>query len=189
MMQMGFYFDQTRCIGCYTCVLACKDWNDLPVGVNWRKINIIENGTFPELFLAYLSIACNHCVNPPCIKACPVEAITKRESDGIVIVNSKKCIGKKECGAKCLKACPWDIPQFRDEENSKMEKCNFCFDRLEQGQQTICVEACPMYALDVASFKELQKKYGDIHDAEGFNYYEKVRPSIIFKPKFKKQKY
>ena len=183
---MGFYFDQTRCTGCYTCSVACKDWNDIPVGVNWRRINNLEDGKFPKLFLSYLSIACNHCANPPCAKICPVEAIIKRESDGIVIVDSKKCIGKEECGAKCLKVCPWDVPQFRSEKNAKMEKCNFCLERLEQGQQTICVEACPMYALDAGPIDELRKKYGDIIEAEGFKYSKKFMPSVIFKPKLKK---
>ncbi len=186
MKQMGFYFDQTRCIGCYTCSVACKDWNDIPIGINWRKIKIKEDGIFPKLFLTYLSTACNHCINPPCVKACPVEAIIKRESDGIVIVNSKKCIGKKECGAKCLKACPWDVPQFGSAENAKMEKCNFCLERLEKGQQTICVEACPMFALDAGTLEELREKYGSIVEAEGFSYIEKFKPSVIFKSKQKK---
>ncbi|MFW9969024.1 MAG: 4Fe-4S dicluster domain-containing protein [Candidatus Odinarchaeota archaeon] len=185
---MGFYFDQTRCTGCYTCSVACKDWNDNQVGINWRKIKIIEEGNFPTLFLAYLSIACNHCVNPPCMKACPVEAIIKREIDGIVTVDSKKCIGKKECGARCLKVCPWDIPQFGSDENAKMEKCNFCLERLEQGKQTICVEACPMYALDAGPMNELHEKYGNIIKAEGFKTFEKYNPSIIFKPKIKQLK-
>ncbi len=186
MKQMGFYFDQTRCTGCHTCSIACKDWNDIPVGVNWRQINKIEDGKFPKLFLTYLSTACTHCGNPPCVKVCPVEAIIKRESDGIVIVNSKKCIGKEECGAKCLKVCPWDVPQFRSEENAKMQKCNFCLERLEQGQQTICVEACPMYALDAGPLEELRERYGDIVEAEGFKYSKKFEPSMIFKPKLKK---
>lgn len=183
MKQMGFYFDQTRCIGCYTCLVACKDWNNLPVGMNWRKLMIIEDGQFPQLFLAYLSTACNHCINPPCLKACPVGAITKRESDGVVLVNSNKCLGKEECGAKCLKVCPWEVPQFGTEDNPKMEKCNFCVDRLEQGQQTICVDACPMYALDAGSIDELREKYGDIRKAEGFKYSKNIKPSVIFKPK------
>ena len=185
MKQMGFYFNQKRCIGCYTCSIACKDWNDIPAGpVNWRKIKEIEEGKFPNLFLAYLSTACNHCANPPCIKACPSEAIIKREEDGIVIVDSDKCIGKNECGSKCLKVCPWNVPQFSSKENAKMQKCNFCLERLEQGQQTICVEACPMYALDAGPIDELKEKYGEILDAEGFHYNEKIRPSVIYKQKF-----
>ncbi|MFX0020960.1 MAG: 4Fe-4S dicluster domain-containing protein [Candidatus Hermodarchaeota archaeon] len=186
MKQMGFFFDQTRCTGCYSCSVACKDWNNIQAGVNWRKIEILEHGRFPKLFLAYLSISCNHCENPSCLKACPVEAITKRDSDGIVLVNPNKCIGKDECGAKCLKACPWDLPQFGNGKNPKMEKCNFCFERLEQGKQTICVEACPMYALDAGSLEELRVKYGDINEAEGFKYIKNIGPCVLFKPKLYK---
>ena len=184
MNQIGFYFDQSRCTGCFTCSVACKDWHDIPAGpINWIRVKSIEKGKFPNLFLAYLTISCNHCADPPCVKACPTNAIVKREKDGIVVVDREKCIGKDDCGFKCLKVCPWDSPQFSNELNSKMEKCDLCLDRLEKEQQTICVEACPMYALGVGSIEELQKKYGNNIKAEGFLYNDKIKPSIIFKPK------
>lgn len=184
MNQLGFYFDQTRCTGCYTCSVACKDWNDIDAGPeNWMRITIIEEGKFPNLFLAYLALGCNHCADPPCIKACPTSAITKRESDGIVVVDQETCLGKNECGAKCLKVCSWDSPQFKAESNAKMRKCDLCLERLEQGQQTICVEACPMYALDVGSVEQLQQKYGSNTNAIGFKNNNKIKPSIIFKSK------
>ena len=187
MKQMGFYFDQTRCTGCYTCSVACKDWYDVDAGPeNWMRIIPVEKGKFPNLSLSYLALACNHCADPPCIKACPVNAITKREKDGIVIVDQDLCLGKSECGAKCLKVCPWDAPQFSSKENAKMRKCNLCLERIENGKQTICVESCPMYALDVGPLDELQQKYGKNVEAEGFQYNEKFGPSIIFKLKQKK---
>lgn len=188
MTQMSFYFDQSRCIGCHTCSVACKDWYDINTeNVNWRQVKTIEKGKFPNPFVAYLSISCNHCAEPPCILVCPVNAITKRESDGIVVVDQKKCLGNKECTMLCLNACPWDSPQFGKEENAKMQKCNFCLERLEQGQQPICVEACPMYALDAGPLEILQEKYGIIIEAEGFNYSERFKPSVIFKPKQQNQ--
>ena len=147
------------------------------------KFILLEKGKFPNPFVAYLSIACNHCKEPPCVLVCPKKAITKRESDGIVVVDQNKCLGSKECGELCLKACPWNSPQFGPEENAKMQKCDFCLDRLEKGQQPICVEACPMYALDAGSLDDLHKKYGFTIEAEGFSYSEKIKPSIIFKPK------
>jgi len=185
MKQMGFYFDQTRCIGCYTCSVACKDWHNIPEKVNWRQIKVLEDGKFPNLYLAYLSSSCYHCKEPPCIKVCPVGAIKKREKDGIVIVESSKCLGNEECDSKCLKACPYDIPQFGPERGGKMQKCDFCLERLEKGQQTICVEACPMFALDAGPLDELKDKYGDVVEAEGFKYFEKFKPSILYKPKLK----
>jgi len=64
-----------------------------------------------------------------------------------------------------------------------MQKCDLCLDRLEEGKKPICVEACPLRALDAGAMEELQAKYGDIRDAEGFGYSEKLIPSIVFKPK------
>ncbi len=184
MTQFGFYFDQARCIGCHTCAVACKDWNNVDAGsVNWMRVNEILKGKFPNLKMVYLSIACNHCSNPPCIKVCPANAIIKRESDGIVLVNQDACIGYEVCGAKCLKACPWDAPQFANLKKAKMEKCNLCYDRLEKGQQPICVEACPMYAIDVGPIEKLKEKYKYSNEAEGFLYNNRVDPSIIFKSK------
>ena len=184
MKQIGFYFDQTRCTGCYTCSVACKDWNNIEAGPeNWMRVIDIEEGKFPDLSLAYLAIACNHCADPPCIKACPTNAITKRESDGIVIVNQETCLGKNECGAKCLKVCPWDSPQFNATNNAKMRKCDLCVERLEQGKQTICVESCPMYALDVGPVEQLHQKYGTNTNTIGFKNNNKIKPSIIFKSK------
>ena len=184
MTQLGFYFDQTRCIDCYTCAVACKDWYDTPAGpVNWLRVREMEDGKFPDVSVAFLVSPCYQCANPPCILACPVEAITKRESDGIVIVDEGKCLGKKECGTLCLNACPWDAPQFGPEEDAKMQKCHFCLERLEQGQQAICVEACPVYALDIGPIDELRTKYGDAVTAEGFSYSERFQPSAVFKAK------
>ncbi|MHA1728212.1 MAG: 4Fe-4S dicluster domain-containing protein [Promethearchaeota archaeon] len=184
--QMGFYIDQTRCIGCYTCAVACKDWYNIDAGpVNWMRIKEIEHGNFPNPFLAYLPSPCYHCADPACIKACPEGAITKRESDGIVIVNQDKCIGNSKCDMYCLKACPWDSPQFGPEEGAKMQKCNLCIERLDNGQQPICVEACPMFALEVGPINELREKYGNITEAEGFQYSERFKPSVIFKPRKK----
>ncbi len=184
MTQMGFYFDQTRCTGCYTCAVACKDWHDIDAGpVNWMQVHTIEKGKFPDLFVAYLASPCYQCVNPPCILACPADAITKRESDGIVVVDKERCLGNRECRTLCLNACPWEAPQFGPEENAKMQKCDLCLERLEQGQQSICVEACPLYALDVGPLDLLQVRYGDTVATEGFDYSERFQPPVVFKPK------
>jgi anaerobic dimethyl sulfoxide reductase subunit B (iron-sulfur subunit) len=186
-MQMGFYYDQTRCIGCYTCSIACKDWHDIGAGpVNWRRVKSTERGKFPKPVITFLSLSCNHCAEPVCVLACPVNAITKREEDGIVIVNRKRCLGRDNCGALCKKACPYNAPQFEDEGNAKMQKCDLCLDRWIEGKKPICVEACPMRALDAGPLDELKVKYGSIREAYGFAYSAKARPSIIFKPKMYK---
>ena len=98
-MQLAFYFDQTRCVGCYACGVACKDWNDVPAGpANWRRVVHIEEGEYLCPFVAHLSDACNHCENPLCAVVCPAGAITKRDEDGIVLVDPAKCRQEARCG-------------------------------------------------------------------------------------------
>ncbi len=186
-MQLGFYFDQTRCTGCYTCVVACKDWHDIPAGpVSWRRVITREKGGYPEIFVSFLSTSCYHCENPVCVDACPAEAISKRESDGVVVVNRDECLGKDSCGM-CLEVCPYDIPQFGPEEDAKMQKCTFCLDRLLENKNPVCVDACPMRALDAGPLEELRAKHGDVREAEGFSCDKTLGPSIVFKPKIDKK--
>jgi anaerobic dimethyl sulfoxide reductase subunit B (iron-sulfur subunit) len=183
-MQVGFYFDQTRCTGCSACRVACKDWHDIPAGPeNWMRVLYTEKGKFPNPFISYMVAACWHCLDPVCIPACPVEAIIKRDSDGIVVVDTNTCIGNKECGAKCLKACPYDAPQFGPEENAKMRKCNFCLDRFEMGKIPSCVETCPVRALDVGPLEALEQKYGTNKEAVDFKYSNRTKPAIVIKAK------
>jgi anaerobic dimethyl sulfoxide reductase subunit B (iron-sulfur subunit) len=180
---LGFYFDQTRCIGCYTCVVACKDWHDVEAGpANWRRVSTIERGKFPDLRVAFLSSACYHCAHPACIPACPVGAIRKREVDGIVVVDQGECLGKNGCGS-CREACPYEAPQFGAEENAKMEKCDLCLERIAQGQKPICVAACRTRALDAGPMDELGTKFGRGHEVIGMTYSPGMKPSVIFKPK------
>lgn len=182
-MQIGFYFDQTRCTGCFTCVVACKDWNNIEAGpASWRRVKTIEKGKYPDLFVAFLSTACYHCVEPACVSACPASAISKRKSDGVVVVDREECLGKDKCEV-CLQACPYAAPQFGAEENSKMQKCHFCLDRLAEGKKPTCVDACPMRAMDAGPIEELRTRYEGVREAEGFIYSEALMPCTVFKPK------
>lgn len=183
-MQTGFYFDQTHCTGCYTCLIACKDWHDNmeTEPENWIRIVPIEKGTFPDLSLSYLYITCLHCDDPPCIPACPAKAIAKRE-DGIVVVDREACLGNMECDTFCRTACPYDAPQFGPEPDAKMQKCDLCLERWTQGKKPVCVEGCPMWALDAGPLDDLKAKYGDTREAEGFIYSEKAMPPIVFRPR------
>ena len=184
MSQMGFYFDQTRCTGCNTCSVSCKDWYNIDAGpVNLIRVKVIERGKFPYLFAAHLVCPCYHCSDPVCVKACPEQAITRRDSDCIVVVDREKCIGKQECPKKCLKACPYDAPQFGPEADAKMVKCDLCSERLTEGKKPICVEACPMMAIDVGPLDELKTRHAGSREAEGFKYSTTCKPAVLFKPK------
>lgn len=155
-MQLAFYFDQTRCTGCHTCVVACKDWHDLPAGeVSWRRVSTHEEGKFPDVGVYHVSVSCNHCEKPACAESCTEGAIYKREKDGVVLVDSEKCTGG--CRA-CEKACPYGAIQFRPDSRAKAEKCDFCADRLENSESPICVAACPMRALDAGTFESMSRR-------------------------------
>ena len=183
MSQLGFYLDQSRCSGCYTCTVACKDWNDIPAGpVAWRWVVCLEDGKYPNPRVLNLSLSCLHCANPLCVEACPVDAISKREEDGIVVVDADKCLGKDNCDMPCKEACPYAAPQFGPEQNAKIQKCDFCLERWAEDKKPICVDACPLRALDAGPLEELKAKYGDIREVEGFAHSAKATPAIVFKP-------
>ena len=100
----------------------------------------------------------------------------------MVVVDQEICPGKDDCDM-CLQACPYEAPQFGTEQNAKMQKCNFCIDRLTEGKDPICVEACPMRALDAGPLDQLMAKYGKSRDAEGFVYSAELVPSVVFQPR------
>ncbi len=104
-----------------------------------------------DVFAYNLSLACNHCVHPKCAGVCPVGAYTQRE-DGIVLLDSSKCIG---CGY-CSWACPYGVPQY-DRFAGAMTKCNFCYDNLDAGLPPACVAACPMRVLDYSEVTDDQE--------------------------------
>ena len=181
--QYGFYFDQTRCIGCYTCVVACKDWNNIEAGsINYIRIHTIEKGNFPNVFVAFLPAFCYHCADPPCVKSCLPGAIYKRQQDGIVLVDEEKCLGKDICGL-CGEACPYGAPQYGEDDHAKMQKCDLCVTRLDEGASPVCVEACRTRALDVGPLDDLREKYGDGGSAVGFIFSAESKPSVVFRPK------
>ncbi|MFB3813773.1 MAG: 4Fe-4S dicluster domain-containing protein [Terriglobales bacterium] len=182
-MQMGFYFNQDLCINCRTCVVACKDWHDIPAGpVSFMRVATVEKGKYPDVSVHSMVVTCYHCANPGCVSACPVGAISKRDEDGVVIVDNSVCLGKDSCKL-CLGACPYRAPQFAAGDDARMVKCDLCLDRLIEKKKPICVEACIMRALDVGPMEALRARYGGVSAAEGFVYRDDLAPSILCNPK------
>jgi len=170
-------------MGCFACVVACKDWHDVPAGpASWIRIQTIEEGCYPDLAVTFLPLTCNHCAHPVCVSACPADAVHKNPEDGIVTVDRESCLGKDQCGL-CLQACPYEAPQFGAEADARMQKCDLCQDRMSEGKKPICVQSCPMEAIDVGPLEDLRSQYGDIRQTGGFAYSEELGPSVIFSPK------
>ncbi|MDR1183565.1 MAG: 4Fe-4S dicluster domain-containing protein, partial [Coriobacteriales bacterium] len=104
--QFGMVVDTKRCIGCTTCAVACKSENNLPNDIWWNRVATVGGknqdepaGIYPNLKMSNLTIACQHCENPACVRVCPVGATYKREEDGVVFQDYDKCIGCRMCMA------------------------------------------------------------------------------------------
>ncbi len=159
---VGLLFDSTLCVGCKACVAACKrennlplDYNtpddspwDLPLDTNARTFNVIkaykdgaatvkdaEQGGY-----AFMKSSCLHCVDPSCVSACPVTAMTKDPVTGIVQYDADACIGCRYCVA----ACPFGIPKYDySSPTGKIAKCELCRHRVKDGHYAACAEVCP----------------------------------------------
>ena len=142
--QYRFHFDMSRCIGCKCCVVACNEQNGNPAVINWRRVGEIEGGWYPKASRHYLSMGCNHCVEPTCLEGCPVDAYTKDPATGIVRHSADACIGCQYCTWNCS----YGVPQYNP-ERGVVGKCDMCHGRLEQGQSPACVSACPEGAIAI----------------------------------------
>jgi Fe-S-cluster-containing dehydrogenase component len=170
MAQIGWKINLDRCIGCTACMVACKAENNTypttsPLEldragrakhVSYRWVVEQESGEYPSPKRLFVTVACNHCIEPACIAACPLSddddpgnpanVIVKRASDGIVLLDVDSCIGCRYCEA----ACPYGAPQFNP-VTKKVEKCTACVHRLGQGFQPACVSTCVGGALELVA--------------------------------------
>ncbi|MCX5998658.1 MAG: 4Fe-4S dicluster domain-containing protein [Chloroflexi bacterium] len=159
-MPKGVLYDNTRCIACRACQVACKSWNGNP-GEETQNHGTYENPTklsaktftairFREveddgkLNWAFAKVQCMHCLHPGCKAACPVAALQKDEENGPVVYDDTRCFGCRYC----MLACPFEIPTFQwDKPVPWIRKCTFCADRLGGGLEPACVKTCPAGAL------------------------------------------
>jgi formate dehydrogenase iron-sulfur subunit len=174
-MAKGFYTDTTVCIGCKACQVACHQWNDLPAedggrteltgdsydntvrfsAVNWRHVKFIEQlnedrsqqGLLQGSRWLMMSDVCKHCVHAGCLEVCPTGAIIRTEFDSVYI-QQDVCNG---CRA-CVAACPFGVVDIGGD--GKAHKCTMCYDRLQQGREPACAQACPTESI----------RFGDVPD-------------------------
>ena len=158
-MRYGMLIDLKKCVGCGACTVACRAEHGTPSGINFNKLRKFEVGKYPAAKMKWIPMPCMHCQNPPCMTVCPSGATVKND-EGIVTVDTKKCMG---CRA-CIIACPYESRQFVDDiknyyenqnatpferkkhvefEKGTVTKCVFCVDRMEQGEKNSCVHTCP----------------------------------------------
>ncbi|HUM15511.1 MAG TPA: 4Fe-4S dicluster domain-containing protein [Candidatus Nitrosotalea sp.] len=140
-MRYGFVIDQRKCIGCHACTVACKEENQVPLGVNRTWVKYIEKGVFPDTRRYFSVMRCNHCDNAPCVTICPTVALYRRP-DGIVDFDGERCIGCKSC----MQACPYDA-LYIDPDTKTAAKCHYCAHRVEVGLEPACVVVCPVQAI------------------------------------------
>ncbi len=185
MKKWGMVIDLQKCIGCYACVVACKQEHFLPPEIFWSRIVISETGDYPTVTKLLYPVQCNHCEDPICVKVCPTGASVKRE-DGIVVVNYDKCVG---C-SYCIVACPYRQRTYYSDSKreyfpgqgfTELEvigrelyplqegtaiKCNFCAERIDAGTRQglkpgIDREATPAC---VIACPAKAKYFGDLSD-------------------------
>lgn len=140
--------DLDKCCACGACAVACMDQNDTDItgDTPFRQIFTLENpgkGT-----VKYVSTACMHCDDAPCILACPIGCLSKDEKTGFTVFDDTNCIGCHSCAL----ACPFGAPCFAPD--GKMHKCDGCAVRMAHGMQPACVRTCTVEALRVRSEEE-----------------------------------
>lgn len=144
--QYGFWMDASSCIGCGSCVSACREASCTPENAEGRRRLLLYEMAHDEK--RFVSLSCLHCAEPACVRVCPAGAVTKR-ADGIVVVDREACIGCRYC----RQACPFDVPRYRD---GVMDKCDYCLGAgIAPGRQPHCVKSCPSGALKHGTMDDL----------------------------------
>ena len=177
---VGFLYDATLCIGCKSCMYNCKKYNTMPGGAlftedgrnmfEWngperiwdaprdltaKTVNIIKAYKGEDGTQSFIKRHCMHCVDPGCVSACPVSAMLKDGTTGIVSYDKDKCIGCRYCQV----ACPFNIPKFEWElALPQIRKCEMCRHRQAEGGVPACTEFCPTGASIFGLVTELRKE-------------------------------
>lgn len=166
--EIAMLHDVSKCTACRGCMVACKQWKDLPAekeafdgeyqshkNLTPNTLNLIRmNEVYKDGKLSWIfcKTQCMHCGEPACAKSCPQDALEKNEQ-GPVVFHEEKCIG---CGY-CAQNCPFNIPKI-DGERKKSTKCDLCFDRIENGMVPSCAQTCTSDAIFFGTREEMLEK-------------------------------
>ena len=153
-MKRVFVFNPDKCCACSACMMGCMDQNDIDLAAGescFRKTydNEVEMAD-GSTYCAYLSAACMHCVDAPCIAACPVGCLIKDQETGFTIYDNTNCIGCHSCAM----ACPFGVPSFN--RMGKIQKCDGCIERQLHGMEPACTRVCPTGALKCYTEEEYE---------------------------------
>ncbi|HZK44244.1 MAG TPA: 4Fe-4S dicluster domain-containing protein [Syntrophomonadaceae bacterium] len=205
-MKYGMLVDLDLCVGCGACVMACKLENGTALDIHWCHVLFKEVGKYPNAKMKVMSLSCMHCENAPCVNVCPTGA-TYYDGEGNVLVDLNKCIGCRSC----LAACPYNIPDIcsvaqkdnpyweghemtplekiicQDHVVGTKEKCDRCQDRLAEGRNVACAEACPTKS---RVFGDLDDPNSDVakqileKNAQPLLGHLKTKPTVYYVGKF-----
>jgi anaerobic dimethyl sulfoxide reductase subunit B (iron-sulfur subunit) len=189
MTEYGFYVNTDICVGCKACMTACMDRQDLTAPIKYRKVwefggggwRQDANGAYTNnVFSYYASLTCNQCEDPACVANCPVGAMTKDATTGIVSCDSSLCIGCE----MCRMSCPYSHPTiFADSDGGKKysHKCLLCTEESKDGTpEPVCANACPVRALEFGKLSDLQAKYGTANTIGTLG--ATTQPNVVIKP-------
>ena len=164
MAHYGMTIDTRRCVGCNACTVACKMANNVPEGIFWTRA-LTEGGdamdtpagSYPDVSMRYVTVGCQHCENPACVKVCPVGATYKDPETGVVRQDYDKCIGCRMCMSACpytgVRSFNWEEPKYHMDyavggkdvpvhQKHVVEKCTFCYHRISKGEEPACMHLC-----------------------------------------------
>lgn len=194
MTKYAIVVETRRCIGCWSCSVACKLENNLPDQVWYSQVHTIGGdapntpaGEYGHNTLDYVVTQCNHCDKPLCVAACASGATYKDADTGLVLQDTEKCIGCQSC----IEACPYDVrthidgdpipvldwpvgdPNVPEHRANTTEKCTMCYHRVIQGKVPACVEGCPAVA---RFFGDLDDPDSEVSKLLAENEYEVLLP-------------
>ena len=178
--KWGMIIDLNRCCGCQACVVACKVQNRTARDEFNTRVLTLEDGVGAAARVVFTPVQCNQCEDPPCVKACSANA-TFKLANGIVVTDWDKCVPL----GSCVSACPYEARFLDKSHGHKVDKCDFCVDRLEKGLLPACVEACDSKARIFGDFNSPEGEFAEYLNKAGLKSRKAalgIKTSVLYVP-------